>query len=79
MARLPEIRVGEHLEDFGERLADALAALVARAADVLARRRLEHAIVGHERHDEVDVVPIPTVAERFQIFDRHHAIPPRQS
>src|SRR5262249_26012167 len=79
MARLAEIRVREHLEDLCEGLAHALAALVARAADFLARGRLEHAVVGHEGHDEVDVVAIPAVAERFQIFDRHHAISPLEA
>src|SRR5437660_1644830 len=72
MARVAEVSVREELADRREGLAHALASLVERAAGLLARGRLEDAIVGHERHDEVNVVPVPALAERFQVLDRHH-------
>src|SRR5206468_324639 len=72
VARVAEVGIREDLEDLREGLAHALASLVARAAGFLARGRLEDAVVGHEGHDEVDVVPVPGLAERFQILDRHH-------
>src|SRR5262249_23738153 len=56
----------------GERLPHLLAPRVALAATLRAGRGLEDAVVGHERHDEIDVVPVPAVAERLQILDRHH-------
>src|SRR6266705_1818732 len=45
VARVGEIGIGEDLEHLGERLAYALAALVARAADLPTGRRLEDAVV----------------------------------
>src|SRR5690242_2259162 len=72
VARLAEVRVGEHLEHAREGLAHALAAFVARPTHRLAGGRLEDTVVGHERHDVVDVVAVPALTERFQIFHRHH-------
>ena len=48
-----------------------LAAFVARTAGVGPCCRLEDAIIGHERHQGVDVVAIPCVGKRLQDFRCH--------
>jgi hypothetical protein len=78
VARLAEPGVREHLEHPGEGLAHALAPGVARAPGVRARGALEDAVVGHEGHQEIDVVTVPAVGEeRFQVVGGHHGRDPR--
>src|SRR5438445_429465 len=73
--RVTEFGVRKDLEHPGERLTHTLASPVARAADFRARGALEDAVVGHEGHQDVDVVTVPAVAkERFQVLDRHHGL-----
>jgi len=69
-----EVGVRESLEDPGEGLADLLTSREALAAGLRPRRRLEDAVVRHESHEVVDVVPVPAIAKRFQILDRHHGL-----
>ena len=74
MARAGERGVGIAREDARERRAHVLAAGVVGAAGLGAARALEDAIVGHERHQRVDVVAIPTVEEPLEILARHDVV-----
>src|SRR5215467_7017638 len=73
VSRVAEVHVGEALEHAREALAHSVLPHEALAPRVRPRRELEYAVVRHERHEVVHVVPVPAVAERFQIPDRDHA------
>src|SRR5205823_5922762 len=79
MACVSERCVRKDLEHSGERLAHTLAPRVPRAADFWAGGALEDAVVGHEGHQDVDIVTVPAAAkERFQVLDRHHGLLARE-
>src|SRR2546429_334837 len=63
VVRVTEFGIREDLEHPGERRTHTLASPVARAADFRARGALEDAVVGHEGHQDVDVVTVPAVAK----------------
>src|SRR5262249_41013217 len=71
--RVAEVHVREALEHARETLAHSVLPDEALAPRTRPRRELKHTVVRHERHEVVHVVPVPAVAERFQILDRDHA------
>src|SRR5215470_2436602 len=72
VSRVAEVRVGEALEHAREPLAHSVLPHEALAPWIRPSRELEYAVVRHERHEVVHVVPVPAVAERFEILDRDH-------
>src|SRR5215471_10762180 len=72
VSRVAEVHVGEALEHARETLAHRVLPHEAFAPRIRARRELKYAVVRHERHEVVHVVPVPAVAERFQIFGCDH-------
>src|SRR5262249_34262033 len=70
--RVAEVDVGDPLDHAREPLAQGVLPDKALAPRIRPRRELEDAVVRHERHEIVHVVPVPAVAERFQILDRDH-------
>src|SRR5262249_15588247 len=72
VSRVAEVHVGEARDPASNALAHTILPDEALAPGARPRRELEYAVVGHERHEVVHVVPIPAVAERFQILDRDH-------
>src|SRR5215472_2110364 len=72
VSRVAEVHVGEALEHAREALAHRVLPYEALAPRIRARRELKYAVVRHERHEVVHVVPVPAVAERFQVFDCDH-------
>src|SRR5215467_490052 len=65
------MHVREPPEHAGEALAHLLTAHIALAGGLRSRTRLEDALRRHEGHEEVDVVTIPAVRERFQVLNGH--------
>src|SRR5262249_3483359 len=63
---LVEARVREGREHSCERFAHPLAARVPRPARLGSRRALEDAVVGHERHEPIDIVPVPAFLEEVR-------------
>ena len=75
VSRLIETRIREGREHSGEGFADPLAAGVPRAARLGARRALEDAVVSHERHESIEIVPVPAlVEEMLQLGDGRHGL-----
>src|SRR5215469_1660225 len=60
---LVEARIREDRKHSREGVAHPLAAGVPRPARVGSRCALEDAIVGHERHEPIDIVPVPAFLE----------------
>src|SRR5215472_15445407 len=60
---LVEARVWEGREHFPEGITHPLAAGVPRPARLGSCRALEDAIVGHERHESIEIVPVPAFLE----------------
>src|SRR5215813_12367607 len=60
---LVEARVREGREHSREGFAHPVAAGVPRPTRLGPRRALEDAIVGHERHEPIDIVPVPAFLE----------------
>src|SRR5262250_3218290 len=79
MPSVPELDIRKHLEHLREPLPHPLRPDVARAAHLRPRRRLEHTIIRHERHQVIDIMPIPPIPKRFQILHRHHDDPSSSS
>src|SRR5262249_36453473 len=76
VARGAEVSVGKRGEHARERRAHTLAPDVAPAAGLGPRHALEDALVGHERHQPIDVVSVPAgFEERVQIFRGHRVSP----
>src|SRR5215470_3432608 len=73
---LVEARVREGREHSRESFAHPLAAGVPRPARLGSCRALEDAIVGHERHELIDIVPVPAfLEEALQLGDSRHGLP----
>jgi len=71
MARIVPLRIGIGLPDLHEPVAHFLFAVKRRACDLVAGVGLERAIVRHERHEVVDIVPVPGVGESLKSLDGH--------
>jgi hypothetical protein len=55
--------VRKRFPDIGKTRPDLFTTRVASAANVRARRRFEHAIVRHERHQRIDIMSIPRIGK----------------
>ena len=66
MPRIAPVRISERCPDVGKRGSHRLAAHISRTRNVGTCRGFEHTILAHERHEGVDVVPIPGIGEVLQ-------------
>ena len=71
MAWIIPLRIGIGLPDFHESAAYLLFTAKRRACDLVPGVGVEGAILRHERHQVVDVVPVPGVGESLKSLDGH--------
>jgi len=71
MTRIAPVRVGERRKDIGKCGPHGFRPDVSRAGDIRTRRCFKDAIVRHERHEGIDVMPIPGIGEILKRFNGH--------
>ena len=66
--RIAPVRIGKRRPYLGEAGSDRIATHVSGAAHIWTGRRLEHAVVRHERHERDGIMTIPGISKGVQHF-----------